>query len=185
MLSFFLVSFAQEERKPEFRKAFFGMSKDEVKKLESEKPLHETAEILFYEDTLFGINCNYGYLFIKDKLAKGVYLFSGERNPHSNKTDYVRDYENIKIKIIEKYGKPKIDKTIWKDDLYKDDPSEWGMAVAVGDLIKYSTWERPEVEMSLELYGDNHDITLKLDYKHPNFEKMKEAADKEKEEDKF
>ncbi|HUU87064.1 MAG TPA: hypothetical protein VMX17_04850 [Candidatus Glassbacteria bacterium] len=185
MVLFSTMIFSQEEKKPEFRKAFFGMTQAEVKKLESDKLVHETKELLFYEDSLFGINCNVGYFFMKDKFAKGGYYFSGPRNPHSNKTDFVRDYENIKAKVVEKYGKPKADKTIWKNDLYKDDPSEWGMAVSVGHLVKYCTWERPEVVMSLEIFGDNYKINLKLDYMHPDFDKMKEAADKEKEEEKF
>jgi len=180
-----LMMFSQEEKKPDFRKAFWGINKVEVKKLETGKPDLENNELLSYKDRLFGIDCSVGFIFIKNKLYKGVYLFSEPTNSHSNKTDYLNDYDTIKGKLIEKYGNPKTDETIWKDDLYKDQQSDWGMAISIGHLAKYCEWEKPGSLITLQIFGDNYELSLKLDYEHPEYKKLKEAADKEMEEDKF
>lgn len=177
--------FSQEEKKPDFRKAFWGMSQADVKKLESEKIEGESNDGLMYNDRVFGINCIVGYLFIKDKLYKGVYDFSAPLNAHSNSSDYLNDFETIKSKLNEKYGIPKKDKTIWKDELYKDKPSDWGTAVSAGQLVRFCEWGKPGSIITLQIFGDNFEISLRLDYEHPDYEKLKEAADKEKEKDKI
>jgi len=164
--------FSQEEKKPDFRKAFWGMSQEEVKKLESEKPIDENSERLTYKDNLFGIDCSVAYLFVKDKFYKGIYVFSEPMNVHSREMDYLNDYDNIKSKLKEKYGKPKNNRTTWKHNLYKDEPADWGIAVSIGHLVKWCDWDKPGVIIRLLLFGENHKIGLTLGYEHPDFEKI-------------
>lgn len=173
--------FSQEEKGPDFRKAFWGMSQEEVKKLESERPIDENNEYVKYKDNLFGIDCSLAYLFIKDKFYKGIYVFSEPMNVHSKEIDYLDDYDNIKSRLKEEYGKPKNNRIVWKHNLYKNEPKDYGIAVSLGQLVKWCYWDKPDLLIRLLLFGSNRKIDLTLGYEHPDFEKIKAAADKEKE----
>jgi len=85
------------------------------------------------------------------------------------------DYKNLKDILMEKYDKPIVDKIEWKNDLYKEDKSEWGFAISVGDLVYDTRWEANDTEICLRLSGDNYKIYLVLRY---DSKELKEWASK-------
>ena len=101
------------------------------------------------------------YVFVDDQLSRGVYLIN---ESHSNKTEYISDSNNLSGLLTKKYGEPSGGDTFWLDDLYKDDPSDWGMAVAVGHMSKTASWETNNFKVGMILTGDNYDISLKIEY---------------------
>ena len=111
-----LILFA-EEAKYDFRKANWGMSKEQVKATEDKKPDFEDNTMLSYEVTISEKDFECAYLFLEDKLYGSGYLFFGE---HTNKNLYIDDYEELKEILTKEYGKPKIDKVTWKNDLFKN-----------------------------------------------------------------
>jgi len=111
-----LILFA-EEAKYDFRKTNWGMSKEQVKATEDKKPDFEDNTMLSYEVTISEKDFECAYLFIEDKLYGSRYLFFGE---HTNKNLYIDDYEELKEILTKEYGKPKIDKVTWKNDLFKN-----------------------------------------------------------------
>ena len=111
-----LILFA-EEVKYDFRKTKWGMSKEQVKATENKKPDFEDNTKLSYEVTISEKDFECAYLFLEDKLYGSGYLFSGE---HTNKNLYIDDYEELKEILTKEYGKPKIDKATWKNDLFKN-----------------------------------------------------------------
>jgi len=111
-----LILFAQEA-KYDFRKTNWGMSKEQVKTTEDKKPDFEDNTILSYEVTIIEKDFECVYLFLEDKLYGSRYLFLGE---HTNKNLYIDDYEELKDILTKEYGKPKIDKVIRKNDLFKN-----------------------------------------------------------------
>jgi len=111
-----LILFA-EEAKYDFRKANWGMSKEQVKATEDKKPDFENNTMLSYEVTISEKDFECAYLFLEDKLYGSRYLFFGE---HTNKNLYIDDYEELKDILTKEYGKPKIDKLTWKNDLFKN-----------------------------------------------------------------
>ena len=111
-----LILFA-EEAKYDFRKANWGMSKEQVKATEDKKPDFEDNTMLSYEVTISEKDFECAYLFLEDKLYGSRYLFFGE---HTNKNLYIDDYEELKDILTKEYGKPKIDKLTWKNDLFKN-----------------------------------------------------------------
>lgn len=157
------------EIKKNFRETTWGMNKEQVKKAESSKFFKEDKgtgavkglDLLFYQDNITGLDCFIIYFFAENKLVIARYFI---KEDHSNRNFYISDFKDIKNQLIQKYGKPKKDDITWLNDLYKDDPSHYGMAISIGHL-RYSTeWDLPLTEIQLMLSGDNYKISLWVDY---------------------
>jgi len=168
-----------------FRAYAWGAAKEDIVKAEgsSSTPGKTPAglETLAFKGEAGGMECIIGYFFAEGILVQGRYIFTGE---HSNRTLYIDDYNKVKASLIEKYGKPKSDDIIWRDNLYKDEPSEWGMAIAVGHLAYGAKWVLSDTEINLQLFGDNHSVTFLLDYQsklpeHLDLRKKVEAKAKQ------
>lgn len=104
---------------------------------------------------------------------------------HINKNDYIDDYKDFKKIITKKYGRPKQDEIIWKNDLFKDSYSDWGRAVSIGHLFYLSTWETPCTEIMLWLTGDNFKIDCLVKYTGKKFAKSIEKVKDQKRLDSF
>ena len=145
----------------DFRETTWGMSKEQVKATEDRKADYEENAMLFYKVKIFGGSCYCFYSFLEDTLYNGGYVFTEE---HANKNLYINDYIEFKGILTKEYGKPTMDEINWKNDLYKDDKSEWGMAISVGDLEYWALWETPNSKIALILDGNNYEISLILTY---------------------
>ena len=167
-----------KEQVYDFRKTNWGMSKEQVKATEGKKPDFEADTMLGYDVTISGKDFACIYTFLEDKLYNSGYFFTGE---HTNKNLYIDDYEELKETLTKKYGKPKTDISgLWKNDLYKDDKSHWGMAISVGHLIYGASWETPTTEINLMLSGDNFKIKLILAYDSKELKEwVKQTKEKE------
>lgn len=107
-------------------------------------------------------------------LNGGMYLLNTE---HSNLTQYYKDYETLVDKYTSVYGIPSDVKEIWKDDLYKDDPSEWGMSIATGKTVFYTKWDDDKGNsVDIMLTGDNYEISTLISYEAGAYE-VKENVD--------
>jgi hypothetical protein len=105
-------------RKPNFREASWGMSKEEVIKIEGEEPIDKVddpagLDVIGYEGKAGNLECFFIYAFAEDKLVQGKYMFKPE---HSNKNLFIVDFENVKSSLTEKYGKPINDLTVWNNE---------------------------------------------------------------------
>jgi len=166
--------------KYEFRKTNWGMSKEEVKATEDKKPFSENDTSLYYKNVeIIGRNFFCNYEFMQDKLYSSNYSIGTTLGEvHTNKNDYIDDYENFKELLTKKYGKPKKDAVVWKNDLFKSDKQDWGTAISIGHLVYAATWETPTTEIGLALGGNNYEIWLSAGY---DSKKLKEWAKKLKE----
>jgi hypothetical protein len=116
-----LCVFSQNERRPVFRKAFWGMKKIEIKKTEGTAPILENGnpknsgkltdyyqinetdqdEYLVFEDKLFDFPGAVIYKFINGKFYRGVFRFVA---PEELKISEI--YDAIKKKYLAQYGRP-------------------------------------------------------------------------------
>lgn len=144
-----------------FRKTNWGMSVDEVKSSEEGRPIHEREDMLLYPVRVSSYDASCGYLFSNGKLFRATYIFDLK---HTNKNDYIADYENIKKLMTDKYGEPKQDEINWKNNLYQSDVQQYGFAVSLGHLVYYSIWETVDTNIILELTGDNYEINVRVSY---------------------
>ena len=98
---------------------------------------------------------------------------------HSNKNRYIDDFYDLKALLIKKYGEPAFNIIHWDNDLYKDSEQDYGLAVAIGHLEYFTRWETDKTTIRLDLYGDNYDIYLSLDYTSKEYEDLLNKADEE------
>ena len=123
----------------------------------------DTKRLLIFNQTVSNFDTCSVYSFDDDGgLIQGLYVLTEE---HTNKTDYYTDYCTLVKVYKDKYGEPYNVDEMWKDDLYKDDPSDWGMAVAVGDVVFRTQWKDNDGnEISIVLFGDNYEIESMIGY---------------------
>jgi hypothetical protein len=182
----FVSNLLAENTPTDFRSATWGMSPSQLKSTESGKPSFETRQgsrmMIWYTDSIAGLDSNVVYIFAYEKLARAKYVIKVD---HTNKNDYLSDFRMLWKSLSEKYGKPTTEHTFWKNDLYKNNPNDWGMAVAVGHLVKFSDWETPTTLIILRLTGDNFKIQLGIEYSSKELRSLEQKALKEEQIQKF
>jgi len=148
-----------------FRDTRWGMSKNQVFELEGRPTHHEKSyglETIKYRKKAIGLDCSIEFIFAGNKLIKAKYIFLEE---HKHKNQYISDYKKIKDWLTEKHGMAQGSNVTWRNDLYKEDYSNWGLAVSLGHLEYGSLWKNQEVEIFLSLSGENNKLSLKTEYK--------------------
>lgn len=159
-----------------FRKTTWGMTREQVKSAEVGRVLYDTENTLVYEGAIAELDCNILYVFTGGKLVRAKYWITEE---HSNRNDYIVDYDILlKKALTKKYGQPISDEQIWKNDLYKDNYQDWGFAVSIGHLSYWTRWQTLQTEIFLDLRGDNYNIILETQY---TSKELRELEEKEKE----
>lgn len=144
----------------DFRNVKWGMSRNEVIRLEKLQLKDEEESKLFYETAIASQQCILIYSFINDKLYSGNYLFIDK---HTNFNEYINDYLNLKALLEEKYGKYTDNDQKWTQKINFD--MDKGMAVAMGYLNYLSSWKTDATEIDLLLFGDNLEVKLGISYR--------------------
>jgi hypothetical protein len=144
-----LIVISQQETN--FRKSTWGMNISQVKMVETSELIQEKENSLAYNSILADFEVLVGYIFAGNKLTRGKYILMEK---HSNNNDYISDYNTLKGLLTKKYNEPSQDEKVWKNDLYKDDYQNWGMAISIGHLIYYSSWINENTEITLYLTGE-------------------------------
>jgi len=148
-----------------FRDTRWGMSKNQVFELEGESSHQEKSyglETIRYRKKTIGLECSIEFIFAGNKLIKAKYVFLGQ---HKHESQYIGDYKKIKDWLTEMHGMPLGSNVTWRNDLYKEDYSNWGLAVSLGHLEYSSLWKNQEMEIFLTLSGENNKLSLKAEYK--------------------
>ena len=182
----FILAFAfalqAQTTKAHFREATWGMTQAQIKALEKggvKGVTHSKSsglDVIVYEGVAGGLKCRVGYYFAENQLVEGRYLFAEE---HANRILFISDFKEVKEALTEKYEEPAEDMVHWFNDLYKDDPLDWGMAVAVGHLWFEAEWHTSETKIMLQLRGDNYKISHFAQYTS-KIEKYEELVRKAK-----
>ena len=180
-------SVEKKEEKYHFRKARFGMSMAEVKKLEETELVSEDENIIRYKDTVLNKSVHVSYQFVNNQFFRGTYLIKEE---YLNENKYIADFEKFKKALLEKYGKPIHDMIEWKNRLYKSDPEKHGFAIGMGHLEYYTLWRKwlrkqSETEIEIWLFGENFDITHRIQYRDVLLSEVYKEQQKEKENSKL
>jgi len=145
-----------------FRKTTWEMTKEEVIESEGKSPDEQNDKYLgFYNCDVAGYDTSVIYGFKNGKLNQAAYILNED---HVNDNAYIDDYKNLKKLYTDKYSAPYQDKENWSDDLYKDDPDDYGTAVACGHLSYASIFSNSGDDIIMMLNGDNFDISLSITY---------------------
>jgi hypothetical protein len=151
-----------------FRKVQWGMNKDQIVQAEGKKPDKiEHNDLYVYKNiSINSISSDILYVFNSQNQLCEVVLFS--RESHVNKNAYIDDYDRMVNTITTKYGASVTNTPNWKNDLYKDDPQDWGMAVSCGHLSYLASWKLSDTTIDTLLTGDNFKIDLTVLFNSKN-----------------
>lgn len=154
-----LTLFAQD-----FRKSKWGDSPSQIKSAEKEgtllPELCDENSIVYRNIEVGGLSVVVSYQFINNKLVRGVYVFIDE---HYEKNEYLYDMSKIGVLLAEKYGETDAEVN-WKNKLYADDPSHYGMAIGLGHVTLRYEWTTPRTIISHELFGGDFEVSHRLVY---------------------
>jgi hypothetical protein len=168
------LSFADEYN---FRKTKWGMSIEQVKLSESIDIAEEAENILDYKNSVIGKDVFVSYIFIDNQLVRARYALA---DSHSNKNDFIIDYNDFKEILIKKDGPPEKDDSFWKNDLFEYDHSKWGTAISSGHLMYISEWETEDTTILNALMGENYKISCVVEYRSKNLENLEKKAKEKK-----
>lgn len=152
-----------------FRKRKWGMTRQQVAASESPMKI-ETADggtkiggFLTIDGRKMGVL----YDFADDRLARASYVLAEKYN---EPTAYMAVLRSIEDALTEKYGPPVRNILRWDDDLYKNNPDRYGIALAAGHLLLGHEWETGETKIVTVAHGQNFSITLMVRYTSKQFE---------------
>jgi hypothetical protein len=160
-----------------FRGMPWGSPPSTIKSKESSKLETESADGIVYSGEVAGLTCIFGFNFIDNQLVFGKYVIT---ESHTNKNGYIQDFRSLKEGLTLKYGQPIEENVYWQNDLYRDDYSNWGMAISVGHLSMFTKWIVGDTEILLGITGDNFDISLSVDYYSIELRDLRRSAAEKK-----
>lgn len=150
----------------DFRQINWGMNQQQVIQSEKARLLNQDEKNLIYECQINNKDCALVYEFQNNKLLFATYFFQID---HTNLNDYIDDYTELHNLLKAKYQEPIENKIIWKNNLFRNSPSDYGTAISVGHLMCFSGWTTETTEIGLNLLGDNYQIQLILMYMDKNY----------------
>jgi hypothetical protein len=139
----------------------WGDSPAKVKQTDKGNFLVQTGDSILFADTINGLPVEVFYQFRGGRLVSAGYF---NTEPHANKNDFIQDYRKLNELLTEKHGKPKVDKVVWRNDLYKDNPSNYGQAVSVGHLTYRTEWNLGRTTIVSMLRGDSLEVNHQVTY---------------------
>lgn len=161
----------------DFRNADWGMTRKQVKKTESGKPIRSEKSQLAYETDISGLKAIAVYRFLDDKLAGGAYTFTAE---HDDPLDYLRDFRTLRDLLVEKYGDYTDEQVEWLDPAFQGAEADYGRAIAAGHLRMQAIWSRPDTDVALTIQGQDGKVRLVLRYDNPTLRQLEERARKQR-----
>lgn len=165
----------------DFRGSNWGATIKEVKAQEKSKLIDADRDSLMYSCFINNLNSDIIYLFTDGKLISAGYVI---HESHSNKNLYIGDYDGINDLFTKKYGKPSANIIDWKNDLYKNNKKDYGMAVSMGHLDFKTAWISNGTFITHRLQGDNFKISHTIHYydekNMPKLSKQLENAELDK-----
>ena len=180
-LLFIFISIITVTQAQNIRSVEFGMSPSEVKQNEDANLVKEGDQdylyYVMYRDDVGGYQALIAFIFAQDKLTRVRYSFTEE---HTNRNLFIDDFNSIDKILIKKYGPPsELKNHVWSDDLYKDNRSDYGMALAVGHLAIQSSWETSGMKIFHTISGDNYNINHDIEYQSKQYKSLETKAKEE------
>lgn len=99
--------------------------------------------------------------FGNNGLYSGMYILSEK---HTDLINYYQDFLDLQESLTKKYGEPDETDDDWKNDLYKDNPSKYGMAIGAGHVKFIRRWKGNDSVITLGCVGDNFEISNAIYY---------------------
>lgn len=167
-----------DKSEPNFRQSFWGDKKATVIQGEGKSDQSSSFDRYTIEDYIAGMPCDVYFSFTDNLLTLGAYSFTQK---HTNRNDYINDYNKLVSLLTKKYGEPSENKPLWRNSLYKGNYEEYGFAISMGHLVYKAKWHTPLTDIELSLSGENSEIDLFLIYTSAKYASQRQSAEENKE----
>ncbi|WP_424464160.1 sigma-70 family RNA polymerase sigma factor [Pseudoclavibacter helvolus] len=164
---------AADSTTPTFRRTRWGANRDEIASSEDGKPKKGPDGSLTYKGRIAHLETKIRYELLNDALMRAEYEIIEE---FSSTNKYLSEFSWFKDLLTKKYGAPIEDEITWIDESSKDEPNEWGDAVARGDLELRAVWHSPETRVTAALKGQNYETSMTITYDAVRYEHIARAA---------
>jgi hypothetical protein len=116
------------------------------------------------------------YILAKDKLVRTKYVFQQQ---HDEKNDYLADFALVDAFLTGTMERPVEQRVSWRNDTYKTDPRNYGVAVSLGQLLYSTEWKMKRTVVTHALTGDHGTITHEIEYASVDLESWEDEITKE------
>lgn len=148
-----------------FAGTHWGDSKGQVRKLcPAAKRVKGEPDQLSCTTDMAGLPASATFVFVDDGLQRVQVEFTAY---HAHKSAYIDDYRTVATALLERHGESDSEDAIWTDDLYRDFPEQWGMALAAGMLRLTSSWQVEHALVVHTIGGAHLDVLHVLQYVPP------------------
>lgn len=144
-----------------FRGIAWGTPYEKVITAETDLLKNKGNGQLIYHTQLAGLNCDAVYTFVHNILVRGAYEVTTN---HLQTNQYLISHDQLKQLLIDKYGSPNQDRTIWNDDTFMKNTDRLGFALSRGDVSFYTRWETVGTDIVLSMTSGELDINTSIDY---------------------
>jgi hypothetical protein len=146
----------------------WGMELDSFEKTNGspdELEVLDDLTILHYRMKVMNLDCRVGYVFLKQRLARTQYDFQDKQK---QSLPFIDEYDRMKQILVQRYGDPLLDKSIWTDSTFQANRKDWEEAVRQGHLAYRARWMVSDTAISLVLFGEQNHTSLCMEYASPN-----------------
>ena len=160
-----------------FRRTRWGMTAEEVISSESNlKPIEKSENLIKYKTQVLGNNVELVYRFVQNKLTGSLYTINEN---YLNSQHFINSYRKFKAALSQKYGPAKVEETNWQNESLRKISSKKGLALSLGYVEFYSSWETPETTISCSLKEENYYILCSVVYRSKEISGLQQETKKE------
>ena len=174
----------EEKTIDEFNGYKWGTKISDIKQAEISEDLEEGTDYAIADDYLLignqeiaGLTAFAVYSYNDDEvLSAGQYAL---REQHTELNNYYDDYIDLVQSFSSVYGEPEFTGYRWYDDTYKDDPSNWGLAISMGHVSFKTIWkDQSGNTLYILMNGAASQIITSINYESVDFALLSLPIDK-------
>ncbi|NPV83597.1 MAG: hypothetical protein HPY46_08460 [Candidatus Aminicenantes bacterium] len=150
------LDFSQEVKFP----YLWGMAPQKLLEVEGE-PLgvdrSDGQEVYQYQREIMNRRCLVEYVFIQGELTAARFFMM---DTFTDNNYYISDFVKAKNYLVQRFGLPVDDQTIWHDSTFQERQEFWGRALGSGLVEFRSSWVIGETEVELVLTGSDNRVAF-------------------------
>ena len=164
-----------------FRFTSWGMTSEEVIASEPKlDPIEKSENFIKFKTQVLGKNVVLVYLFVQNKLIGSTYKLEDN---YINSRHFISTYQKFKTALAQKYGPAKKEEIIWLNDAYRNVGNKKGLALSLGHLEYFASWETPDTTIASSLKEENSYVNCSVAYSSKELSALQQEIKKEDEMD--
>lgn len=150
------LDFGQEVKFP----YLWGMPPQKLLEVEGEPQgvdRSDGQEVYQYQREIMNRRCLVEYVFIQGELTAARFFMM---DTFTDNNYYISDFVKAKNYLVQRFGLPVDDQTVWYDSTFQERQEFWGRALGSGLVEFRSSWVIGETEVELVLTGSDNRVAF-------------------------